>query len=430
MPVDIPGDSADTRRPEIYGELCLPTDEAGRVYTPETVQLLLHGVTYGTYYWDFPYEPGKYSYVDHMTRAGYATFNIDRIGNGRSSHPPSSWVTIGSNAIVASRLMAKLRDGELGGKKSENLILVGQSYGSAVAWVAQARHDAGNPLYPGGADATIATAWGHRLQREPGDRLSGEQATPAESDPRFAEDGEVYDRGYLTASPKPPDGYPRDPYADNAREKDYFYYLSEDIYDRSTPSGYGDGNDTFDDGVDPAVIARDAEWKQTSTQAETATLAGVDFDGLTRKIEVPSFPINGADELFWCGSGRPTSKNGNPSGPATDPSYYCGSDRALTDFEGRFFDAEARFEAAVVPETGHMLNLHKSARTGFGIAERFADRAVGHAVGPDGGQTAARQRAGSLTETGGPSLPALAAVVLVGSGALLLAISAVRRRNP
>src|SRR5713101_60176 len=35
---------------QIYGELCLPTDGSA----PTAVQLLLHGITYSTLYWDWP----------------------------------------------------------------------------------------------------------------------------------------------------------------------------------------------------------------------------------------------------------------------------------------------------------------------------------------------------------------------------------------
>src|SRR5882724_11978344 len=74
---------------QIYGELCLPTDGSA----PTAVQLLLHGITYSTLYWDWPIEPEKYSYVEYMTGHGYATLNVDRIGIGRSSHPASSTIT-------------------------------------------------------------------------------------------------------------------------------------------------------------------------------------------------------------------------------------------------------------------------------------------------------------------------------------------------
>src|SRR6266568_3346388 len=73
---------------KIFAELCLPRGRA-----PQTVQLLVHGTTYNHTYWDFPDQVPKYSYVDAAVRAGYAVLAIDRIGDGQSSHPPSSQIT-------------------------------------------------------------------------------------------------------------------------------------------------------------------------------------------------------------------------------------------------------------------------------------------------------------------------------------------------
>ena len=73
----------------LYGELC---ERAGT--SPSAVQLLVHGATYNSYYNDWPNRPGYYSYVRLMTGAGYATFNIERLGYGRSTHPYSGQVTI------------------------------------------------------------------------------------------------------------------------------------------------------------------------------------------------------------------------------------------------------------------------------------------------------------------------------------------------
>ena len=73
LPVRIadPGPADQT----MWGQLCYRGDRE-----PGTVQLLVHGATYNHLYWNFPYGNGYYSYVDAATAAGYATFDIDRIG--------------------------------------------------------------------------------------------------------------------------------------------------------------------------------------------------------------------------------------------------------------------------------------------------------------------------------------------------------------
>jgi alpha-beta hydrolase superfamily lysophospholipase len=67
---------------DVVGDLCAPGEVDGRV-----LQVLVSGSGYGSVYWDFPYEPDTYSYVRAALRAGYAVFNFDRLGYGRSDHP-------------------------------------------------------------------------------------------------------------------------------------------------------------------------------------------------------------------------------------------------------------------------------------------------------------------------------------------------------
>ena len=60
----------------------------------------MHGVTYNHLYWNFPYGNGYYSYVDAATAACDATFDIDRIGDGNSSHPPSAAIDLNAGAVA------------------------------------------------------------------------------------------------------------------------------------------------------------------------------------------------------------------------------------------------------------------------------------------------------------------------------------------
>jgi hypothetical protein len=84
LPVRIadPGPADQT----MWGQLCYRGASA-----PATAQLLVHGATYNHLYWNFPYGNGYYSYVDAATAAGYATFDIDRIGDGNSTRQAAIW---------------------------------------------------------------------------------------------------------------------------------------------------------------------------------------------------------------------------------------------------------------------------------------------------------------------------------------------------
>src|SRR5260370_14639150 len=114
----------------LWGQLCYrgPAE-------PATVQLLVHGATYNHLYWDFPYGGGYYSYVNTATAAGYATFNIDRIGDGVSSRPPSSQLDLNSGAVALHDGINALRTGAVDGHAFQHVILFGHSIASMEAWI-------------------------------------------------------------------------------------------------------------------------------------------------------------------------------------------------------------------------------------------------------------------------------------------------------
>ena len=168
----------------MWGQLCYRGSRA-----PATVQLLVHGVTYNHLYWDFPYGDGYYSYVDAATAAGYATFDVDRVGDGNSSHPPSADIDLNAGAVALHDAVTALRGGAVGGHAFQHVIMVGHSLGSMEAWIEDARyHD---------VDAVIITGALHaatpNLPSLVGDFY------PASDDPKFA--GSGLDSGYLTTRP-------------------------------------------------------------------------------------------------------------------------------------------------------------------------------------------------------------------------------------
>jgi hypothetical protein len=102
----------------------------------KTVQVVIHGATYDQNYFNSPYQPGNYSYVDYLIGAGYAVLDIDRIGSGLSDHPADpEEVTIVSGAYTIHQIVQGLRNGTIAGIKFEKVMLVGHSVGSAITLV-------------------------------------------------------------------------------------------------------------------------------------------------------------------------------------------------------------------------------------------------------------------------------------------------------
>lgn len=345
----------------IHGRLCLPEDGA-----PETVMLALHGITYTNLYWNSGYEPDTYNFSQYATDAGYAVYAIDRLGYGESSTPGALAVTLDSGAEVAHQIITRLREGAIGGEPFEHVILVGHSYGTATSWRESAIHN--------DADAIIGTGWANSIQTEPLARFfSG--FVPAQTDERFA------DRplGYVTPGP-------------GGREQDFLYDLSN---------------------VDPGMLAYDAEVMQdtvttgegltfynrygevpvtsgTPVQRTPGTSDPVEFplSDNTAHITIPSFLVNGANELFFCGVDQAD----------------CNSSMALQAAEAQFWQESACFRAAVTPHAGHDLNLQRNAPFTYEAIVTFADQALG----PDGANkerylAECAQFSGANTDATGPA---------------------------
>lgn len=287
----------------IWGQLCYSGPGE-----PATVQLLVHGATYTHLYWNFPYGGGYYSYVDAATAAGYATFDVDRIGNGNSSRPPSSELDLNAGAVALHDAVTALRAGTVDGHAFQHVIMVGHSIGSIEAWVEDARyHD---------VDALIATGVLHEYSPN----IGALQATlyPAVDDPKFA--GSGLDAGYLTTQPGT---------------------RGSSFYDPAT--------------ADPNVVAADEANKDTVTVPEligTNSIIGTP-PGLppsqqpSSQITVPVLSVVGQNDNLFC------------TGVTV---YDCSQPQTVKSFESQFYSPDAHLTVVVIPGTGHDLALSTTAQ--------------------------------------------------------------------
>lgn len=265
FPVTIAAGDPTTDR--VYGVLC-----ARGGIQQKTLQIALHGATYSHLYWDWPFQPERYSYLRQATAAGYAVLNLDRIGIGRSSHPPAEAVDVDANAFVIHQVVQAVRGGErsvpvFGRLKADRIALVGHSLGSLVAMTEAATY--------GDIDGVVLTGISHTVTA----RLSEVQAYPANLDPRFAL-LELPD-GYLTTVPG---------------TRGVFYQAPF---------------------FDPRVKAFDEKKKETVTVAELNT--GVPALGLTPGIHVPVLLAVGDLDGAFC---NPPSCTASGS-LSVEPSFFA-----------------------------------------------------------------------------------------------------------
>ncbi len=293
---------------EIYGQLCGQSPSGDR-----TVQVLVSGTSYSHTYWDFPYQPENYSYVDALTQAGYATFNFDRIGIGNSSQPPADQVTVASNTYVLDQVVEGLRSGQIGGVQQNRIILVGHSSGAFGSVVGVASHDSD-------IAGVILSGFLHNQNFTWLDEFIN-SFYPAQLDPRFS--GQNLPDGYLTTQP-------------GTRE-----------------------NLFYEPNADPQVIALDEATKATVTTGEAATNGAAIFADTSKQISVPVFLAVGQYDGSFC--------TGN----------ICDSAENVAAFEAPFFSPQAQLQTFVLPGAGHSINLALNAPEWFEAAHQWSDHYVG-----------------------------------------------------
>ncbi|MET0132869.1 MAG: alpha/beta fold hydrolase [Kibdelosporangium sp.] len=132
MRVDVAAPGGRDESWRLAGDLYLPP--GGQ---PDTVQVLLSGLTYDRRYW---LAPGACNYVRHMVADGHAVLALDRIGTGDSSRPPAGQVTVQANVDTLHQLVGVLRSGIGGIRPFSRVIAVGHSLGTGIAVVGAAQY--------------------------------------------------------------------------------------------------------------------------------------------------------------------------------------------------------------------------------------------------------------------------------------------------
>jgi pimeloyl-ACP methyl ester carboxylesterase len=276
---------------QVHGRLCEPAGGASRV------QLLVHGATYDSRYWDEPVEGGRYSYVRQANGEGWATLAIDRVGYGQSTPEPSAALTATGQAGTVHQIIGRLRDGTVGGHTYDRVLLVGHSVGSAVALIESSLYN--------DADALALTGITHRLSPDELTDALLNAVHPVTLDPSSL--ATEYDPGYLTTVP-------------GARAM-LFY------------------------GPDPdrEMLAYDEATKGVVSDAELADAIALGFTLPTSlAVKLPVYLVDGGVDALFCG-------------------HLAGGDCADThglEAEERPYFANARgFTAATLPAAGHDLNF-------------------------------------------------------------------------
>jgi pimeloyl-ACP methyl ester carboxylesterase len=293
---------------KVAGTLCSKGPLDGK-----TIQVLVHGFTMGQSYWDLPYQPNKYSYVNSQIAAGYVTLSLDRIGVGESDHPPGSEITVNSNAYVVQQVIEKIRAGNIGGVKYPKLILVGHSLGSIISAAVAKKVE---------VDGLILTSILHDLDTETV-TLEVSNSLPANQDPKFKN------------AKLPPD------------------YLSIQYPVRKQLFNY-DVDQTLLD-LDDKVL------RQTGTSGELATFGEYFDPNFALGINAPIFLVVGDKDPLIC----------NEQLPCTDGTTIVNREKSY------FSNADTLLEGYVVKNASHNLTYERTAPDFQRAVLEWANRKVG-----------------------------------------------------
>jgi pimeloyl-ACP methyl ester carboxylesterase len=320
-----PGPSATATTPlagrQIFVRFCQPASKPS-----STVQVLVHGITYDHRYWNVPDPDGgdKYSREAAAARAGYATPAIDRLGAGRSSHPPSVRVDMNTGVAAVRALIHARRAGAVPGPVPDvpvrKVVVVGHSYGSMTSWFVASR----NP----DVDAVLLTGATHHIREFRSPLVVSEPLYPAVADPAYS--GSGLDPGYLTDRP-------------GTRYATYY---------------------APDSNVDQRVLANDEATKGTVTFSELNNYPAIFRTPVD--IRVPVLLLIGTRAGIFC-------------------SLAAGDLGAPCDDAGKLVASEAPFLGPAVPSlraqliygAGHALNAVGTAPQTFAAAQSRVRRTVG-----------------------------------------------------
>jgi len=113
------------------------TGTAQALADPQTVTLLLHGLSYGEFFGNYTAQPG-YNFAEQQAEAGHVTVTVDRLGYGASDKPVGQNICFGSRADIAHQEVDQLKAGSYATAGATSVafpkvVLAGHSVGSIIA---------------------------------------------------------------------------------------------------------------------------------------------------------------------------------------------------------------------------------------------------------------------------------------------------------
>lgn len=305
LPSPFNGDQNVTSDYKIGATFCTPRDAHAK--NAKTVLLATHGLGFDRSYWNLPYDPDEYNFVDFATQKGYSVFFYDRLGLGESSSISGFVNQYSVQLAILEQLASYLRAGQYTGSVGvpDSIVLLGHSFGSYLSHALVA-------YKPDAVDALILTGYGLNASALRFDLVfeAWQFRIASGQDEAFAK----FDAGYTT-------------WVDLYANINTFFkgpYFSLDV----------------------AKFAESKKQPIAFTEPLTINPGALPLP----KFKGPVLLITGEYDFIFC--------NG-----------YCTD--VLDSPADLIFGASKKFKSYVQPNMGHGMNLHKNATGYFGVVTDF-----------------------------------------------------------
>jgi pimeloyl-ACP methyl ester carboxylesterase len=309
---NVPVDVDDVPDAQLYVEYCAPPEA---LYNG-TLMFMVHTTNHNHYGWDPPNQ--RFSQVRSAVESGFSVVNIDRLGSGQSTLPPSDLVTIDKVITAIHGVVAKLRDGSLTGTTHSSIVWLGSSFGAMYAWQHEGK-------YPGDFDGFVLNGIHHRIKLSFARFALAEAIVSVCEDPVFSQT--MSDCGYLV---------------DAIGFKGPLYY-DEPNAAPGMISGANWEVRLLRDVVSANLLLESLAFIGLEPGPDGPREIPVDVEtSPSQNVSKPTLVVIGEKDPIFCGG---------PEG------YIC-DEPTIRAFEAPYYADAPLFDVFVPKGTGHLINLH------------------------------------------------------------------------
>ena len=312
---NVPVDVDEVPDAQIFLEYCPPPEAVSN----GTLIFMVHTTNHNHYGWDPPNQ--RFSQVRSALQSGFSVVNIDRLGSGQSTLPPSNLVTIDKVITAIHGVVGRLRDGSLTGTVHSSIVWLGSSFGAMYAWQHEGK-------YPNDFDGFVLNGIHHRAKLSFAQfALGGEAIISVCQDPVFGQT--ISDCGYLVDAI----GFKGPLYYDKPNAAPGM--ISGSNWEVRLLRDVVSANLLLTSVPFIGIVVTETGPQEITVDVETSP---------SQNVSKPTLVVIGEKDPIYCGG---------PEG------YVC-DEPTIRAFEAPYYGNAPVFDVFVPKDTGHVINLHQN----------------------------------------------------------------------